>query len=392
MLSKKLFDKVISKIEIGAISIDYWGTETITYGKGKPYTTVSIKSPKVLTDIIRKGDLAFGEAYMDGLLTVPDKDLVELIRLTDENFALINSSFGKIVNYRHKNNAKSHQLNNIQKHYDLGNDFYKLWLDNTLTYTCAYFKSPNDSLEKAQQQKIDHVLKKLQLEKGQEFVDIGCGWGHLVITAAKKYKAKGLGVTLSKEQYQFAQELAKKEKVSHLAKFKLMNYQDLINSNKTYERVVSVGIFEHVGKGKHREYFDVVDHLLKPKGISVLHTITQQKELDLPAWIDKYIFPGGYIPSLRETIKLFPDYGMRVVDVENLRPHYALTLKEWLRRFEKQTPKITKMYDERFIKMWRLYLAGSISAFAYGGNDLSQIVFTKGINDNLPLTREYLYK
>ncbi|HUC20477.1 MAG TPA: class I SAM-dependent methyltransferase, partial [Candidatus Polarisedimenticolaceae bacterium] len=191
---------------------------------------------------------------------------------------------------------------------------------------------------------------------------------------------------------EFAVEMAKREGVSDLATFKNINYQDLIPTKKQYDRVVSVGLLEHVGQRNHRQYFDVVNALLKPGGVSVLHSITQQVEGAAPPWIDKYIFPGGYIPSLREILGLLPDYEFRLTDVENLRVHYAMTLDEWSRRFEKHIPAITKMYDERFIRMWRLYLAGSIASFRYGNNDLAQIVFTKGLNNDLPLTREFLYK
>jgi len=392
MISKTVFDQALKRLQVGAIEVDYWGEQKKTYGHGKAYTTLKINDPKVLSEILRRSDLGFGEAYMDGRVEVPDKELVKLIKITNDNAAIINSSFGKRMNYRYQTNAKKHQKRQIQSHYDLGNDFYKLWLDDTMTYTCAYYKTPKDSLEQAQRQKIDHVLRKLQLKKGQEFVDIGCGWGHLVVRAAKLYGAKGLGVTLSREQYEFAKKLAKSQGVAHLAKFENINYQDLLKSKKTYDRVISVGILEHVGAGNHRQYFDVVNALLNPGGVSVLHSITQQIEDKMPAWIDKYVFPGGYIPSLREIIWLLPEYGFRTIDVENLRPHYALTLREWLNRFEKHLPEISEMYDEKFVRMWRLYLAGSISAFEDGGNDLSQIVFTKGIVKDLPLTREFLYK
>ena len=390
MINKSIFDKVLSYISIGAMEVKYWdGTHKI-YGSGTPTATLVIKDSKVLSDIIRKQDLGFGEAYMDGRIAISDDELLNFLVLIDKNSSLIGNSFGKHSNYKYQLNIKKNQKKQIQSHYDLGNDFYKLWLDDTLTYTCAYFKTENNTLEMAQRQKIDHVLRKLQLQKGQEFVDIGCGWGYLVVTAAKKYGAKGLGVTLSEEQYKFAKDLAKKEGVSHLASFENINYQDLILKNKKYDRVVSVGVFEHIGQGNHRKYFDVVTQLLNPGGISVLHSITQQTEQKIPAWLDKYIFPGGYIPSLREIVSLLPDYGMRLIDVENLRPHYVLTLKEWLRRFDMHIPEITNMYDDKFIRMWRLYLAGSISSFENGNNDLSQIIFTKGINNNMPLTREYM--
>lgn len=391
MIRKTIFDRVLSKIAVGAVEIDYWGSEKKIYGKGNPYATLIIKDPKALRDLIQRSELGFGEAYMDGRIEIKKDELLGLLQLTCENAFLV-TSLGKLKNYKFERNAKTNQKRQIQTHYDLGNDFYKLWLDDTMTYTCAYFKTAQDELELAQRQKIDHVLRKLQLQKGHEFVDIGCGWGHLVVRAAKLYGAKGLGVTISHEQYKFAVELAEREGVSDLAQFKEMNYQDLMPTKKQYDRVVSVGILEHVGRGNHREYFEVVNGLLKPGGVSLVHSITQQTEAMMPAWIDKYIFPGGYIPSMREIITLFPEYGFKVLDLENLRPHYALTIDEWLRRFEEHVPEITAMYDERFVRMWRLYLAGSISSFRWGDSDLSQIVFTKGINDTLPLTREGLYK
>jgi cyclopropane-fatty-acyl-phospholipid synthase len=386
-----LFEQTLRKLSKGALVVDYWGQQSKTYGKGKPYTKLSINDPKALSDIVRRRELGFGEAYMEGKIDVPENELIDMVRLTDENASLFNNAFGKRMSYRYQLNAKKNHKKQIQSHYDLGNDFYSMWLDDTMTYTCAYFNSPSNTLEQAQRQKIDHILRKLQLEKGHELVDIGCGWGYLVVQAAKQYGVKSLGVTLSEEQYKFALALAKKEGVENLAKFKNINYLDLVNTKKKYDRVVSVGFFEHVGRKNHRQYMDVVSALLKPGGISVLHSIMQQTELPLPSWIDKYIFPGGYIPSFRETVQLFPEYGMRVIDVENLRSHYALTLREWLRRFDSNKSTIRSMHDERFVRMWRLYLAGSISSFEYGNNDLMQIIFTKGINSELPLTRDYMY-
>jgi cyclopropane-fatty-acyl-phospholipid synthase len=392
MITKAVFERVLHRITSGAIAIDYWGAERKTYGVGKPYVTVVLKDQKTLTEILRKGDMGFGEAYMDGRVQLEHGSMLDFLRFYNENRTFLTSKLGKRLVYHRNNNAKKNQLEQIHTHYDLGNDFYKLWLDDTMTYTCAYYHSPKDTLEQAQRQKIDHVLRKLELQKGQEFIELGCGWGYLSVRAAKIYGAKGVAVTLSKEQYEFGKALAKKEGVDRLVTFKHMNYQDLIPSRKQYDRVVSVGMLEHVGQGNLRNYFDVVDGLLKPGGISVLHSITQQKEVPVVAWFDKYIFPGGYIPSLRETIAVLPEYGFRTIDVENLRPHYALTLREWLKRFEAHVPEITAMYDERFIRMWRFYLCSSTSAFELGDNDLSQIIFTKGINDSVPMTRTYLYK
>jgi cyclopropane-fatty-acyl-phospholipid synthase len=314
------------------------------------------------------------------------------LRFANLNQSAINKVLGIKSGYRFSRNVKRNHASQITSHYDIGNDFYKLWLDDTMTYTCAYFKQATDSLEAAQRQKIDHVLGKLQLQQGHTFVDIGCGWGNLVVRAAKLYGAKGLGVTLSQEQYKFATALAKKEGVSQLATFKCMDYLDLMKVPQQYDRVISVGILEHVGRNNHRNYFDVVDHLLAPGGISVLHSITEQTEVDIPAWIDHYIFPGGYVPSIREIVQILPEYDFHLTDYESLRMHYAMTLDEWLRRFESQLAEVRKLgYDERFIRMWRMYLVGSASAFRYGTYDLSQLVFTKGLVNDLPLTRAKLY-
>jgi len=392
MISKAVFEQSLSRIKGGSMEIDFWGQEKKVYGEGQPLIGLRFKDPKVVNEIVRKMDLGFGEAYMDERIDVVFGDLDQLLRLVELNSVSFRGILASANQYRYNRNIKRNQREQIHAHYDVGNDFYKLWLDDTMTYTCAYFKTPKDTLEQAQRQKIDHVLRKLQLEPGHEFVDIGCGWGHLVVRAAKLYGAKGRGVTLSRQQYEYAVELAKREGVSDLAQFENINYQDLLPTDKQYDRVISVGILEHVGKGNHRQYFDVVNALLKPGGVSVLHSITHQKEQPVPAFIDKYVFPGGYIPSSREIISLLPEYEFRMIDYENLRVHYDMTLCEWLKRFEEHVDEIRKTYGEKFVRMWRLYLVGSIASFRYGSNDLSQIVFTKGINNNLPLTREFLYK
>lgn len=392
MIARTIYEQVMSHSKFGPVAVNFWNEETKQFGgSGEPKFTVTIKDKKVIGDIVKKFDLGFGEAYMHGDVEVDDLD--ELLKFAGLNQAAFEKVFGLKSGYKFGLNIKSKQAEQIKSHYDLGNDFYELWLDKNMTYTCAYFKKHTDTLEQAQEQKVDHVLRKLQLQKGQEFIDLGCGWGHLVIRAAKKYGAKGLGVTLSREQYEYAVALAKKEGVSDLAKFKHMNYQDAAKDGKQYDRVVSVGMLEHVGRGNHRQYFGVVDKLLKPGGISVLHSITQQVEHDMPAWIDKYIFPAGYVPSLREIVTLLPGYDFHLTDYESLRIHYAMTLDEWSKRYEANLSEVRKLgHDEDFIRMWRLYLRGSAASFRYGTFDLSQMVFTKGLKNDLPLTREGLYK
>lgn len=392
MIEKALLDQGLKRLRRGGTTIKFWDGTYKNYGPDAPYVTIVFKSPAVIRAMARNVSLAIGEAYAKGDIEV-EAPLDNLVRLTIENQEVF-GSWGKAAQRVHLHtNNKRNQAAYIEHHYDLGNDFYRLWLDKeTMTYTCAYFRSPTDTLEQAQAQKLDHVLRKLQLEPGQTVAELGCGWGHLLVRAAKNYGVTGIGVTLSKEQVSYAKKLAKREKVDHLVSFKLMNYQDL-PSHVTHEfdRVVSVGMLEHVGRGNHDQFFKVVDKLLKPKGLAVVHSITAQTEHVPNAWIDKYIFPGGYIPSVREITAKLPDYNFHMLDYENLRYHYKLTLDEWRRRYESHKDDVVAMYDEEFYRMWDFWLASSSGSFNFGAIDLSQWVISKGINNDLPLTREHIY-
>lgn len=391
MMTKNIIHSILKKIHVGAIKITYWNGETIKYGTGTPYCHVTVTTAAAGRKLLKNMSLGFGEGYMDGTIKVKGA-LEGPMRLLAENM----DSFKRLeatdkLNLRNRN-TKRKQSKQIKHHYDIGNDFYKLWLDKSMTYTCAYFKSPKDSLEKAQKQKLEHVLRKLQLQKGQKLLDIGCGWGALLIKAAQEYGVSGLGVTLSQEQHRHATTAAKRAGVDHLVSFELANYLDLPKRDLQFDRIVSVGMFEAVGRKNLKDYYKVIDKLLVPGGISVLHTITQEREVRTNPWIDKYIFPGGYIPSVREVVSALPNYNFRMIDYENLRMHYATTLDHWHKNFVKQKTAVLKMHDERFYRMWELYLVSSEASFRYWDNSLSQFVFTKGLNNKLPLTREFLYK
>lgn len=392
MLEKSLINKLLSEIKDGSLEITYWDDSKKTYGSGQPLAKVRIKDKAVGRAMMRNLSLGAAEAYMHGTLEI-EEPIIDVLHIFARNRLSFEKFFSTTASYRRQINRKHIQKKYIAHHYDLSNDFYKLWLDNeTMAYTCAYFKKPTDTLAQAQIQKFDHVLKKLQLKKGQTMLDIGCGWGHLLVRGVKKYGASGLGVTLSEEQYKYATELAKKEGVADKAKFELVNYQELLQRDLQFDRIVSVGILEHVGKANYSQYFDVVNKLLTPGGVSVLHTITQQKHLPSDAFLDKYIFPGAYLPVISEIAALLPEYDFRLTDYESLRLHYPLTLDEWLKGFEAHKKQVIKMFDEEFYRMWELYLASCSAWFRYGRNDLSQFVFTKGINNDLPLTREHIYK
>ena len=393
MLEKTLLDRALRLIKVGSIRVTYWTGETITYGTGEEYAHLTIHKAKIVRALARNITLGFGEAYMNGDLDF-EGDLAKIGKLATDNKRAMGSlmKLRPFFSRKLKTNDKKHQAKQIQHHYDLGNAFYKMWLDETMTYSCAYFKKPTDSLEQAQAQKLDHVLKKLQLKSGMTLLDIGSGWGQLLIKAAQDYGVTGHGITLSEEQFKLSTAKIKKLGLADKIKIELINYQDLAKRDMVFDRIVSVGMFEHVGRGNHSDYFRCVDKMLKPGGITVLHTITNQVDEASDPWIDKYIFPGGFLPSIGLVTRIYPQYEWQLLDYENLRLHYAMTLQEWRERYEGNKDKVVDLYGEKFYRMWNLYLAGSESGFRWGDLGLSQFVFSKGVNNDLPLTREHLYK
>ncbi|EAH6492445.1 class I SAM-dependent methyltransferase, partial [Campylobacter coli] len=287
--------------------------------------------------------------------------------------------------------AQKEESKNIKSHYDIGNDFYRLWLDDTMSYSCAYFKTSSDTLYEAQINKIEHTLKKLDLKPNEKLLDIGCGWGWLSIMAAQKYGVKVVGVTISEEQCKKAQERVRELKLEDRVEIRLQNYQDL-EFEDYFDKVVSVGMFEHVGKENLGLYFMKAKQVLKPGGSMLLHSILAMFEGKTNAWIDKYIFPGGYLPSLREVVSAMSEWDFHLLLAESLRIHYAKTLDIWSENFNQVLPQVREKYDEEFVRMWDLYLRSCASAFRVGSVDLFQFLITKEINNNLSLTKEYIYK
>jgi cyclopropane-fatty-acyl-phospholipid synthase len=389
-MEQKILSRVLSQIKHGTLTVTFWDGSKQSFGRGSPRVDIRIKNSGILRKAIKNPSLVFGEAYMDGELELlsPLEDVLALAQLNPVKLNL-SSWLGRT--YSLNKNKKAKQATYIAQHYDIGNEFYEMWLDPTMSYSCAYFESPKDSLETAQRRKTEHILRKLQLKPGQRLLDIGSGWGYLLVTAAKKYKVSGLGVSLSHEQVKFAQALAKREGVDKLVKFKYQNYQD-ISHEKKFDRIVSVGFFEHVGRNNLADYFSVLKRHLLPDGVSVLHAITHKDESPSDPWIDKYIFPGGYIPSVQETTNLIAEYGFYLYDYENLGQHYGMTIERWLANFERHKARVIAMYDERFYRMWRLYLIGAMMTFKTGNASLSQWTFKNGKDPTWPLTRRYLYK
>jgi len=389
-VEKVMLDQLLRRIRSGRITIQYWDGTKTTYGNAGEELGIAIKNPTVVRRMLRSPTMAFGEGYMRGDIEVTAGDLDTLFRLQTANKAAL-VRLKPVRLYRHERNRRTQQQSQISRHYDVGNAYYRLFLDETLSYSCAYFHKASDTLEQAQRNKIDHVLRKLRLQKGQRLLDIGSGWGYLAVAAAKQYGATVLGVTLSQEQLAGARELAEREGVSKQVRFELTNYQDL-PVGEPFDRIVSVGMFEHVGRGNHATYFKKVRELLTEDGVSVLHTITNVEDEAIDPWIDRYVFPGGYLPVVSQIERDIEDQGMWSIDRENLWQHYAMTLNAWRKRHERNRKKIIDMYDETFYRMRELWLAGSEAGFAHGDLGLAQIIFTKQkpAMGEWPLTREYL--
>ncbi|AWI07515.1 SAM-dependent methyltransferase [Clostridium drakei] len=382
---KNLFKNLFSD----TCEVRFWDGEVEKYGEGESKFTIVFNEHISKADIIRDPFIAFGEGYMTKKLDIEGdvQKVIESLYNNKESFLSNGNKYMDLI--KRMSNTVKNSREYIQHHYDIGNDFYKLWLDSTMTYSCGYFKSNDDSLETAQKNKVKHILKKLCLEEGQTLLDIGCGWGELIITAAKQYKVKAMGITLSSEQFAKVNERIKDEGLEDLVQVKLTDYREL--ENVKFDRIVSVGMVEHVGKEHIGEYFNSVNNLLNEKGVSMLHCITAIGEGGTNTWIDKHIFPGGYIPLVKELIDNMTEYKFYLNDVESLRRHYGRTLEHWSRNFENALPEIRKTKDETFIRMWRLYLNACAASFNCGNIDIHQFLFVKGVNNELPWTREYMY-
>ena len=390
MIGDKMFYKTLFKnLFVDTFELKLWDGSSEIYGEGEPKFKIIFNEPIPKADIIKDPSIAFGEGYMTKKLDIEGsiQDVIESLYNSKESF-LGNEKYANLIKMV-KNNIKNSKKN-IEFHYDVGNDFYKLWLDDTMTYSCGYFKSQNDSLTDAQKNKVDHILKKLNLKEGETLLDIGGGWGELIITAAKKYKVKAMGVTLSTQQFEKVKKRIESEGLNELVEVELTDYREI--KNRKFDRVVSVGMLEHVGKDNLSEYFSAVKELLNDKGVSLLHCITNTSDSGTNSWINKYIFPGGYVPSIQELVNYMSEKNFNVIDVENLRLHYGKTLECWASNFENAMPEIEKMKDETFIRMWRMYLNSCAASFNCGNINLHQFLFTKGVNNDLPWTREYMYK
>ncbi|MDD3206437.1 MAG: cyclopropane-fatty-acyl-phospholipid synthase [Lachnospiraceae bacterium] len=357
-------------------------------GDGKTAFTINLKREIPVQELLTSTSIALGEAYMKGDIEV-EGDLYQALNCFLGQMGKFQTDTKALKKLIFSSLSKKNQEKEVSSHYDIGNEFYKLWLDKTMSYSCGYFKTENDSLELAQQQKIERILQKLYLQEGMTLLDIGCGWGELLIQAARKYKVHGTGITLSREQYkQFSERIEKEELTDYLV-VKLMDYRDLKTSELAFDRVVSVGMLEHVGRENYDLFMENVAAVLKSQGLLLLQYISALKEYPGDAWIKKYIFPGGVIPSLREIEFILAEHCFYTLDVESLRRHYNLTLLHWDKNFQAHRDEIEETMGTEFTKMWDLYLCACAATFQNGIIDLHQILVSKGVHNELPMTRWY---
>jgi cyclopropane-fatty-acyl-phospholipid synthase len=392
-LLERLFDSLMKE---GSLTATLPGGGQVTYGTGEPHVIIRLHDRRAVFALATNPDLKLGELYMDGRLTVENGDVADLLALLMRNLSLsrptglhrlsrmLRTATRKIAQFNPAPRAKK----NVAHHYDLSDELYARFLDRDRQYSCAYFPRGDETLEEAQIAKKRHIASKLLLNRaGLKVLDIGCGWGGLALDVARDARANVLGVTLSEEQIAVARKRSEQARLAERCRFELVDYRAL---SGTYDRIVSVGMFEHVGVPHYGQFFGKVRQLLADDGVMLLHTIGR---LDGPGstnpWIAKYIFPGGYVPSLSELTRAVEKSGLLITDIEILRLHYAKTLAEWRGRFQAQLAEIMKIYDERFCRMWEFYLAGAEMAFRHDNEVVFQVQLTKR-QDALPLTRDYM--
>ena len=395
-----LFARLLSKIfnKKGIILIDSQGQKYIC---GKPDLknplTVKLLKKDLNWKLALNPDWSFPEAYTRGEIEFENGTLIDFLNMTFENIGRgeINI-YGSIINrilhawrFCTNYNLPTKSKKDIKHHYDKGEDLYDLFLDKKhRQYSCAYFKDENDSLETAQNNKIYHIIKKLNLKPNQRVLDIGSGWGSLALEIAKKSKCEVVGITLSENQFEYSKKKVKDMNLENQVEFRLIDYRQL---TEKFDKIVSVGMFEHVGRKFYKKYFEQVSNLLSDDGVALIHTIgSVNPPRDPQPWITKYIFPGGYTPSMSEVIGPIEKSGLIVSDVEVLRMHYSHTLRNWKERFLKNKSKVLAMFDENFFRMWEFYLTSCEMAFKWGDQVVFQFQLTKDLK-SVPTTRDYIY-
>jgi cyclopropane-fatty-acyl-phospholipid synthase len=393
-MEKFLLMKMMSAIGNPPLRIVLWNGEEISDHDGNVVAGVHIHDRGALLKLIADPELYFGELYSTQRVEVQGdlRDFLEAVYRAWPQRGVSRSRAGKklLASFLdNRRNTLSGSRRNIHHHYDIGNDFYKLWLDEQMVYTCAYFPTPDTNLEEAQIAKLDHVCRKLRLQPGEKVVEAGCGWGALALHMARHYGVRVKAYNISKAQIAFARQRAKAEGLDGRVEFIEDDYR---NVRGEFDAFVSVGMLEHVGTEHYQGLGAVIDRSLKASGRGLIHTIGLNFARPMDAWTERHIFPGANPPSLAQMMQIFEPYDFSVLDVENLRLHYARTLEHWLARYEDNVERVAQMFDQEFVRAWRLYLAGSVMSFRTGGMQLFQVTFARADQNQIPWTRQYLYE
>jgi cyclopropane-fatty-acyl-phospholipid synthase len=389
-IERALLKAMLMSLGNPPVALVPWGGQAITSGNGEAgHLKVHILDPGALLRLALDPLFQFGELYSLGRIEV-EGDLTALIETINEAMGIKPGWGSRLLGLIHapRSNLLGRSSANIHHHYDLGNDFYALWLDRQLLYTCAYFPEPLTGLEDAQVAKMDHICRKLRLRPGDRVVEAGCGWGALALHMARRYGASVRAYNLSREQITYAKARARAEGLDQRVDFVEDDYRAIRGQ---YDVFVSVGMLEHVGRNHYRELGQVIDRCLDKRGRGFIHAIGTDHAAPLNPWIERRIFPGAYPPTLREMMAVFEPAGLSVLDVENLRLHYAKTLEHWLARFETSADRVEAMFGPLFVRAWRLYLCGSLAAFRSGNLQLFQVLFQRNGDNDLPWTRAHLY-
>jgi cyclopropane-fatty-acyl-phospholipid synthase len=369
-----------------------WNGEEIGPPGVEPVARVLVRDRRTLLKVLANPDLAFGDAYSDGRIEVEGSlvALLETLYRAERAAPRPGPARRHLAAWlnRPRRNTVAGSRGNIHHHYDLSNDFYRLWLDEQMVYTCAYFPDPALGLEEAQAAKMDHVCRKLQLRPGQTVIEAGCGWGSLARHMARHYGVTVRAFNISHEQIVYARGRARAEGLASAVEYVEDDYRNVAGQSDAF---ASVGMLEHVGVEHYRELGGVIRRCLKPAGRGLIHSIGRNAPRPMNAWLEHRVFPGAYIPSLSEIMKVFEPSSLSVLDVENLRLHYATTLEHWLERFEEVADQVAARFDPRFVRMWRLYLAGSMASFTVGSMQLFQVVFAHAADNSIPWSRAHVY-
>ena len=356
-----------------------------------PIGRVTFASRAMLVSILADPWLRIGDAYSDGSLTV-DGDLVAVLEAVYRASTMGDkpSWLRRAADLTHRSRANTLRgsRDNIHHHYDIGNEFYSLWLGDTMAYTCAYYPTPTATLDEAQTAKMHHVCRKVRLKAGESVVEAGCGWGTLALHMARHYGVRVRAFNISHQQIAYARERAAREGLAGQVEYVEDDYR---NISGHYDAFVSVGMLEHVGVKNYPTLGRIARRCLGSNGRGLIHSIGRNHPARLQPWIEKRIFPGAYPPALSEMSQIFEPWDLSVLDVENLRLHYAQTLRHWLELYEAAGQRVRAMFDEKFVRMWRLYLAGSVAGFSTGTLQLFQVVFATAENNDVPWTRAHLY-